>query len=222
MRAWLRAKSWAVSAVAGGILTLCAAGAAIAEGDPAAGQAKAMVCFGCHGEDGNSPVADFPRLAGQYGAYIVKQVRDFQTGLRDNNPIMTGMAATVASVEDAKDIGAFFQSQKLSPNPITPAPSRDVLQRGERLYRQGNPANGVYGCINCHGENGMGRSPTISQFPVLGAQHRDYLIKQLNDFASGQRKNDPAGMMGDIARKLSDDEIQAVAEYLANITPPSR
>lgn len=219
MRAWLRAKSWAVSVFSGGILLMFTAGAAIADGDPAAGQAKAAVCFGCHGGDGNSPIADFPRLAGQYGAYIVKQVRDFQTAHRDNNPIMSGMAATVASVEDAKDIGAYFQTQKLSPDPITPAPARDVLQKGERIYRQGNPDSGVYGCINCHGENGKGRSPTISQFPVVGAQHRDYLIKQLNDFASGTRKNDPAGMMGDIARKLTEDEINAVAEYLANIKP---
>jgi cytochrome c553 len=219
MRAWLRAKSWAVSIVSGGVLTLFAAGAVIAEGDPAAGQAKAAVCFGCHGGDGNSPIADFPRLANQYGAYIVKQVRDFQTGHRNNNPIMTGMAATVASVQDAKDIGAFFQSQNLSPDPITPPPSRDVLLRGERLYKEGNPASGVYGCINCHGENGMGRSPTIAQFPVVGAQHRDYLIKQLNEFASGARNNDPAGMMADIARKLTEDEIKAVAEYLANIKP---
>ncbi len=216
MRAWLRAKSWTVCALTGGVLTLFAANTAFAEGDPAAGQAKAAVCFGCHGGDGNSPIADFPRLAGQYGAYIVKQVRDFQTGHRNNNPIMTGMAATVASVQDAKDIGAYFQTQKLV-EPITPPPSRDVLRQGERVYTEGNAENGVYGCINCHGKDGQGRSPTIAQFPVLGRQHRDYIIKQLNDFRSGDRQNDPAGMMTDIAKKLTEDEIKAVAEYLANL-----
>lgn len=218
MRAWLRAKSWAVCVLAGGVLAFVTMNSAFAQGDPVAGDAKAAVCKGCHGEDGNSPVADFPRLAGQFGGYIVKQVRDFQTGHRDNNPIMTGMAATVASVQDAKDIGAFFQTKQMV-EPITSAPGRDVLQQGERLYREGNAANGVYGCINCHGEGGQGRSPTISQFPVIGRQHRDYIIKQLNDFRSGTRKNDPAGMMTDIARKMTEDEITAVSEYLANLKP---
>lgn len=204
--------------LAGGALAIFGVTGAQA-GDPVAGQAKAGMCAGCHGDDGNSFAPDFPRLAGQYGAYIAKQIRDFQRGHRGNNDMMAGMAATVASVEDAKDIGAYFQSQKLSSSPLTPAPSRDVLRLGERVYKEGNPANGVYGCINCHGENGMGRAADIAQFPVVGAQHRDYLIKQLNDFRSGARANDPAGMMTNIAKLLTEEEVTAVAEYLSQITP---
>lgn len=219
MTAWLRAKRWGIACVTGGVLAVFGMNATLAEGDPAAGQAKGAACFGCHGADGNSPVADFPRLASQYSAYIVKQVRDFQTGHRANNAIMTGMAATVASVEDARDIATFFAQQELSPDPITPRPGNDVLRRGERLFNEGNPDNGVYGCVNCHGQNGWGRSPDISQFPVLAAQHRDYLIKQLKEFREGVRANDPAGMMGDIASRLTDEEIEAVSEFLANVDP---
>jgi cytochrome c553 len=183
-------------------------------GDAAAGKDKAAMCGGCHGDDGNSFAADFPRLAGQYETYIVKQVRDFQAGHRANNDTMAGMAMTIASVQDAKDIGAYFQKQKMAKDPLATV-DKKLAAKGEKLYKNGNPATGLYGCINCHGERGKGKSETIAAFPVIGGQHRDYLIKNLNDFKSGSRANDPAGMMSAIAKKLSDDEIKQVAEYLS-------
>jgi cytochrome c553 len=201
----------------GAFLAVCVVGQAMAAfegGDPKAGSEKSALCQGCHGPDGNSPAGDFPRLAGQYSGYIVKQVKDFQAGHRANNEIMAGMAATVASVEDAKDIAAYFASQKVAKDPIIP-PDQKLVAQGEKLFREGNATSGVYGCINCHGERGSGKSETITQFPRLGSQHRDYLIKELKDFREGKRANDPAGMMGDIAKKLTDAEIHAVAEYLA-------
>lgn len=190
-------------------------GAAHAQpGDPVAGEGKAALCGGCHGADGNSEDATFPRLAGQYADYIVKQIRDFQSGHRANNDTMAGMAATVASLEDARDIAAYFAKQKMKEASIT-TPDRRLLAEGERLFREGNPQAGVYGCINCHGERGKGKAPNIAVFPVIGGQHRDYLIKNLTDLKNGARANDPAGMMAAIAKKLSDDEIKAVAEYLS-------
>ena len=210
-------KKWLVLIFTGG-LWLGVVGVASAEGDPKAGEAKGAICAGCHGMDGNSEAGMFPRLAGQYSAYIVKQIRDFQRGHRANNEIMAGMAATVASVQDAKDIGAFFETQKIAKQPIVP-PDKDLVAKGEKLFKEGNPANGVYGCINCHGPKGTGRDQSISQFPRLVAQHKEYLVKQLNDFKSGTRGNDPAGMMSDIAKKLTDAEINAVSEYLAAQVP---
>jgi len=183
-------------------------------GDATAGKDKAAMCGGCHGDDGNSFAADFPRLAGQYESYIVKQVRDFQSGHRANNDTMAGMAMTIASVEDAKDIGAYFNKQKMVKEPLTPA-DKKLVKKGEEIFKNGNPASGVYGCINCHGARGKGMSKTVSQFPVIGGQHRDYIIKNLTDFKEGRRKNDPAGMMAAIAKRLSDDEITAVANYLS-------
>jgi cytochrome c553 len=201
----------------GALLGLCVATQALAAfegGDPKAGAEKSALCQGCHGPDGNSVAGDFPRLAGQYSGYIVKQIRDFQAGHRANNEIMAGMAGTVASVEDAKDIASYFASQKVAKDPIVP-PDQKLVKVGEKLFTEGNPTAGVYGCINCHGARGSGKAENISQFPRISSQHRDYIIKQLKDFRDGRRTNDPAGMMGDIAKKLSDSEIQAVAEYLA-------
>jgi cytochrome c553 len=182
-------------------------------GDAAAGESKAGLCGGCHGFDGNSEDATFPRLAGQYAGYIVKQIKDFQKGHRANNDTMAGMAATVASDEDAKDIGSYFAQQKMK-GALT-KPTKDTLAVGEKLFREGNAKTGVYGCINCHGESGKGKSASVSTFPVIGGQHRDYLVKQLKEFRQGARANDPAGMMAAVAKNLSDKEIEAVAEYLS-------
>ncbi len=204
----------------GGLVLFFSGGvqAAFEGGDPAAGEAKAALCGGCHGMDGNSPDATFPRLAGQYEGYIVKQLRDFQTGLRTNNDTMAGMAATVATVQDAKDIAAYYSRQKMAKKPLAPI-DKKLATKGEKLFNEGNPRSGVYGCINCHGPRGKGRAKHISQFPVIGGQHRDYLIKQLKDFKEGRRYNDPAGMMVDIAKRLTDEEIRAVSEYLAAQLP---
>lgn len=210
-------KNWFLLLIAGGVAMVLAS-AVHAEGDPEAGQAKAGLCAGCHGADGNSATGMFPRLAGQYGDYIVKQIRDFQRGHRANNEVMAGMAGTIASVQDAKDIGAYFETQKIAEQPVLP-PNPDLVEQGERIFVDGNDETGVYGCINCHGPKGVGRAPDISQFPRLVGQHKDYIVKQLQDFRAGTRSNDPAGMMSDIARKLSDDEIQAVAEYLSAQIP---
>ncbi len=184
------------------------------KGNPEAGKAMAAMCAGCHGDDGNSFVADFPRLAGQYGDYIAKQIADFQKGHRANNDTMAGMAATVASVQDAKDLGAYFESQKMAKKPLAPV-DKKLAAAGKKLYNEGNPRTGVYGCVNCHGKNGKGKAASISTFPVIGGQHKDYLVKQLKDFRAGTRANDPGGMMADIAKKLSDKEIEAVAHFLA-------
>lgn len=184
------------------------------KGDAAAGKDKAALCAGCHGDDGNSMSAEFPRLASQYADYIVKQVVDFQKGHRANNDTMAGMAATIASIEDAKDIAAYFSSQKMANKPLE-APKADLVSVGKKIFNEGNPETGVYGCVNCHGQNGKGKAPNVSTFPVIGGQHRDYIIKQLNDFREGRRNNDPAGMMSDVAKKLTEKEVEAVASYLS-------
>lgn len=206
----------AVVAVLGSVMVGSGAFAAGTKGDPAAGKDKAALCAGCHGDDGNSMAADFPRLASQYEQYIVKQVVDFQKGHRANNDTMAGMAATIADVQDAKDIGAYFQSQKMAKDPIMPV-DKKLADAGKKIFNEGNPKSGVYGCVNCHGQNGKGKSPDVAVFPVIGGQHKDYILKQLKDFKEGRRNNDPAGMMTDIAKKLSDQEMEAVANYLSSL-----
>lgn len=189
-----------------------AAGAPI--GDAIAGAEKSALCQGCHGATGNSESGEFPRLAGQYAGYIVKQIKDFKSSLRANNDTMAGMAATVESVQDMKDIASYFAQQKMVPDPLH-KPNRKLAEKGEEIFTKGRPEKDLYACINCHGERGKGKANTISTFPVIGGQHKDYIIKQLKDLQSGLRANDPAGMMADIAKKLSAEEVEAVAEYLS-------
>jgi len=191
-----------------------AGGMSVADGDANAGKTKSELCHGCHGVDGISvDPTTFPNLAGQYAGYIFKQVQDFQLGNRQDDT-MSAMAATVASVQDLKDIAVYFAQQKIMQGKPTGSPA---AKSGETIFKEGVPKVGVYGCVNCHGENGKGRGKGNSLFPVIGGQQKAYLVKQLKDFKAGTRKNDPAGMMSDIAKKLSDDEINAVAEYLAGL-----
>lgn len=177
----------------------------IGTGNPVAGKEKSALCQGCHGEYGISATADFPKLAGQYAAYIQKQIHDFQSGSRED-PVMSGMAATVTDNQDLLDISAYFasQNQMKGDSPVN-SPS------GKILFTIGN------GCVNCHGENGKGAGPGNPHAPVIGGQHKDYLIKQLKAFASGARNNEPSGMMGMIARSMSDSEIEDVASYVSGM-----
>lgn len=198
--------------------TAQAADVMIESGDAAAGAAKSALCQGCHGGNGNSEDATFPRLAGQYAGYIAKQIHDFQHGIRANNETMAGMAATVASRQDAFDIGSYFQSQKMADKPLTAADPA-LAAEGERIFYNGIPERNLYACVNCHGDRGRGKGPSVSDFPVIGGQHRDYLIKELTDLRAGTRANDPAEMMRNIARKLNDGEIKELANYLSAQLP---
>lgn len=182
----------------------------IGKGNPAAGKDKSAMCQGCHGADGNSAAPNFPKLAGQYGDYLRKQVIDFQTGARVD-PTMTGMAATVTDKQDLADIAAYFASQKQMKG------TGGTNEAGRKMYLEGDSARGIYGCVNCHGENGRGKAPDDAFFPVIGGQHKDYLVKQITDLKNGARKNDPAGMMANVAKAMTDSDIQAVAEYLSGL-----
>ena len=192
------------------ILFAASAAPALAVGDPAAGKEKSALCQGCHGETGNSASSDFPKLAGQPHTYIFKQVTDFQHERRLNET-MQPMAATVESLEDLHDIAAYFSSQKMVKNDGSFDAKK--VKAGEDLFLNGNPTTGVYGCVNCHGENGKGNQV----FPRIGQQWKDYLVRQLKALKKGERANDRGGMMRDIASKLSDQDIDNVTEYLAAI-----
>lgn len=191
------------------------AGGAQAAGDPEAGYNASALCHGCHGEQGMAIAPNFPNLASQKPGYIVKQVEDFQQQHRYNDT-MSPMAFTIASKEDLYNIAAYFSSQKPM-KAMIPGSDEKLIKKGKVIFESGNPESGLYGCINCHGPKGRGKSATNQVFPIIGGQNKDYLIAQLQTFRSGERKNDPAGMMGDIAKRLSDAEIEAVSEYLSSL-----
>ena len=185
-------------------------GSAIA-GNAEAGKTKSAACGGCHGVDGNSPVADFPKLAGQNEAYIVKQVKDFKANSARKNEIMFGMVAAVSD-EDAADIGAYFQAQSIS----QAAPFDEAkAAAGRELYKGGNLQTGIPACQACHGPVGGGTAGI--GYPQLGGQYVAYTLAQLKAFKDGTRINDDNELMRSIVEKLSDEDMDAVANYIASL-----
>ncbi len=187
---------------------LCAQ-SALAQGDPAAGEAKSALCATCHGPDGNSELAINPKIAGQNARYLVKQLRDFQSGARPG-PIM---AAMVINLDDAdiEDLAAYYAAQ----TPTLLGADPDSVELAESLYRSGNRELRVAACAACHSPTGSGNSP--AGFPALGGQHPEYSLQQLRDFRSGARANDQDGMMRTVVERLTDLELEALASYLAGL-----
>jgi cytochrome c553 len=181
-----------------------------AAGDPAKGQAiVGKVCAACHGFDGNSFLPVNPSLAGQHEEYLYKQLTEFKSGAR-SSPVMAPMVANL-SADDMRNLAAYYASQ--TPKQMG-AKDKDLIAQGRKLYRGGNPANGIAACAGCHSPNGAG---IPAQYPRLASQHADYVAAQLRAFRAGDRANDPAQMMRSTAGKLSDKEIAALAEYISGL-----
>jgi len=183
-----------------------------APGDPVAGKEKSQLCQGCHGEFGMSFETMIPNLAGQYGKYISKELRNFQSGVRTHQ-IMNAMAATIAD-DDLADIAAYFASQQKMHSDGTDLndPKADV---GKNLFLHGDMNRMVIACTNCHGVDGKGRAPNISMFPVIGGQKEGYIRGQLFNWRDKQRHNSPNAIMNRIAEHLTDAEIDSLALYLS-------
>lgn len=187
-----------------------------AKGDAAQAQSIAnQVCAACHAADGNSVAPANPKLAGQPAEYITKQLRNFKAALQDpskdgvrKSAVMGAMVANLSD-QDMLNLGAYF-----SANAIKSGTAKVPYGAGQKLYRGGNAATGVPACAACHGPSGAGLP---SQFPRLGGQHADYILGQLKAFRSGERGNDAGKMMRVIANKMSDQEMQAVANYASGL-----
>ncbi|HWQ36986.1 MAG TPA: c-type cytochrome [Burkholderiales bacterium] len=179
-------------------------------GDAARGQAVAnQVCAVCHGSDGNSPLPANPNLAGQHPEYLYKQLREFKSGVR-SNPIMMGMV-TALSDEDLRNVAAHYAAQR--PRGLA-AQDAHLVALGRKLFRGGNADKGIAACAGCHSPNGAG---IPVQYPRIAGQHAEYTANQLRAFRAGERANDENQMMRSIASRLSDQEISALADYLAGL-----
>ncbi|MFD1122343.1 c-type cytochrome [Methylophilus flavus] len=165
------------------------------------------VCAACHGADGNSVITTNPKLAGQHPEYLLKQLTNFKDGSRAN-AVMSGMAGAL-SQEDMEGISKYFSNQSIK---LAKSKENGKGSLGEKIYRGGIAATKTPACAACHGVTGAGLP---KQFPRLAGQHTDYTVQQLRTFRTGERANAP--MMATIAAKMSDAEMQAVADYIQGL-----
>jgi len=164
---------------------------------------KAEVCKGCHGDNSISQMENIPSLAGQLDQYIQWQLVYFRSGARKNEqmqPIVEGI-----SNEDIRNLGAYFAA--IEPFKATPDDNPDLSAKGKQ-------AAAGRRCASCHGDNFAGTKAV----PRLAGQREDYLTKTLHDYKSSARNGGPQGVMSDVAYPLSDEEIEALAHYLAHFT----
>lgn len=175
--------------------------------DLAAGEEASAMCQGCHMADGSPGLPENPILAGQFPEYLVKQLRDYQSGKRVNE-IMQGM---VAALDDKmiRDIAAFYASK---PAPKGEARNKDTVLLGQAIWRGGIADRKIPACAGCHGPAGAG---IPIQYPRMAGQHAEYSEAQLRAFRSGERANNV--QMTGVAAKMNDREIQAVSDYAAGL-----
>ncbi|WP_395687378.1 c-type cytochrome [Caenimonas koreensis] len=185
-----------------------AATPALAKPDLAKGGEKfTAVCAACHGADGNSGIPVNPKLAQQHPEYLVKQLQEFKSGKRVN-ATMQAMAAGLSD-DDMRNIAYWAASQKAKPGF---AKDKALVTLGERIYRGGIAERQVAACAGCHSPNGAG---IPSQYPRLSGQHADYTVAQLTSFREGVRQN--SVQMAQVAARLNDREMKAVADYIAGL-----
>ena len=183
-----------------------------AAGSAEAGQARSIVCAGCHGVDGNSFNPEWPSLAGQNASYLIKALQSFKDGSRQN--VLMNAQAAALSEQDMQDLAAWYSSQKLAGKTADPA----LVSSGERLFRGGNKATGVPACGACHGPAGQGN--TAAGWPAIAGQHATYSSNQLLAYRNKERVTDgDTQMMRTVAARLSDDEIKAVTSYAQGLHP---
>ncbi|CAK2484425.1 Cytochrome c4 [Vibrio crassostreae] len=198
------------------ILSLLASCSVWAQGSIEAGKAKSQTCVACHGADGNSLITQYPKLAGQHEKYLDKQLKELKLGMTSGGkqgryePVMGAMAMPL-SEEDMADLAAYYASLPISSN-STP---ENVVDEGKVLYTAGNAERGVTACIACHGPRGNGTE--LSGFPKISGQHADYIKAQLEKFRDGSRNNDMNAMMRDVAKKLTDAEIDTLSKYVGGL-----
>ena len=180
-----------------------------AAGDVVKGKASSASCAVCHGVDGNSVIATFPKLAGQNEKYIVAQLKAFKEARRANN-IMTSIALELSD-KDMVNIGAYYANQIVK----TGVTADNQVVLGKNVYRGGVTLTKIPACIACHGAAGNGNGP--AGFPALAGQHAAYIEAQLWAFKKGDRTTDNNGVMRNAVKLMTEKEIKAVAQYIQGL-----
>ena len=175
--------------------------------DLAAGKEKAELCAGCHGENGISQTENIPSLAGQSDPFVQWQLVFFRSGTRKNEQ----MQPIVEQIDnnDIRNLGAYFASL---------APPKPLPDDNPDLSRKGAQAAAGRRCGSCHGDAYAGTNAVAR----IAGQREEYLLKALHDYKSGARAGGGMAAMAEVAYPLNEEEITALAHYLAHLNvPPS-
>lgn len=170
--------------------------------DIAAGKQKAELCIACHGESGISQTENIPSLAGQPDLFIQWQLVFFRAGTRKNQqmqPIIEQL-----NNEDIRNLGAYFASL---------TPPKGKADDNPSLSRKGAQAAAGRRCAACHTDSYAGTKAVAR----VAGQRQEYLLKALHDYKSGVRSGGGMAAMADVAYSLSEEEIEALAHYLAHL-----
>lgn len=184
------------------------AGSPAIAADESAQAIATTVCAACHAADGNSAVPMFPKLAGQHAEYTEKQLKEFISGKRKND-VMIPVIANLKP-EDLTALAVYFAAQKPAPGVVQDAA---LASAGKKIFVDGNEESGVPACAGCHQPMGEGDA----RFPRLAGQHQGYLFLQMKNFASGERANDLGRVMRAVAKRLTEQEMKSVSEYIAGL-----
>ena len=190
------------------------AAAVVLAGSVAGAEIETMViaCAACHGQDGATGIApDYPSIAGQNERYLLTQLRMIKSGERPA-PLMSGQLDMVSD-DDLAAMAAYYAAMPAQVG----RSSADTVDAGMRIYRGGILDKGVAACTACHSPTGGGNAP--AGYPHISGQRFDYVVAQLVAYREGRRKTDEAygGMMRDVAARLTDTEIAAVANYVQGV-----
>lgn len=201
-----------------GLVALNGWAVAATAGDVSRGAEAAAMCASCHQPDGsgknNEQGEAWPRLAGLNAEYIAKQLHDYQSGARENATMKS--FANMLSDQQILDIARYYSEMSPSYDQTDTDASDAVLQRGQMLAERGDWSEYIVSCKSCHGPGNQGAGAV---FPGIAGQHPRYIEAQLKAWQSGTRKNDPQDLMGSIADRLNEEDIRAVAAWLATQSP---
>jgi cytochrome c553 len=171
--------------------------------DNAAGKDKAALCTPCHGEGGISKTENIPSLAGQPDLFIQWQLIFFRSGTRKNE-LMQPIVEQLSN-EDVRNLGAYFAA-------LPPAQEKTHDDNPD-LSAKGAQAAAGRRCASCHTDSFAGTKAVAR----IAGQREEYLLKALHDYKSGARAGGAMAAMADVAYPLSEEEIVALAHYLAHL-----
>ena len=175
-------------------------------------KSKSELCLECHAQTDSvaSAGVGVPQLAGQYGGYLFKQLRNFKSGER-KHPVMSKMVEQL-SEDDLQNIATYFANQ-----PVMQGKGVNSNPTAQNLFFRGDLKRNIMSCKSCHGIDGKGTHSANDINPVIAGQSQIYLREQLRNWRSAARTNSPSQVMNVIAKSLTDGEIEALAEYISDM-----